>query len=197
MAAQILKPPKAPADHGLMSDHDFTFLQKYRPQEERWHPIDAVPFTMTPATNVHQRPCINLVNLLLDAVEIARPELVALNERGLLIPGVERFRPIADVAVVVNDHGGSYTDCFFLAAEVRLRPNAEEYIPLKCERSMQHPDNLHVLVISQDERRVEHWARSRDWARIELTALTDTVDLPEFDCRFTLPQLYKGAPLAQ
>jgi Uma2 family endonuclease len=196
MASQITKPPKAPQDHGLMSDTEFTVLQKYRPEEERWQLIDGVPFMMTPATDVHQRLCMNLGSLILDGIEIARPDLVALTERGLLFPGVEKFRPIADVAVVKQDFGGSYKPVFFLAAEVLSPSNTEEYIALKCQRYMQHPDNLHVLVVAQDERRVEHWARTNGWKKQTFKSLKSAIDLSEFGCRFTLAQLYKGTPLA-
>jgi Uma2 family endonuclease len=196
MASQITKPPTAPQDHGLMSDAEFTVLQKYRPEEERWQLIDGVPFMMTPATNRHQRFCVGLASIINDGLDHQRPDLHAFTERGLLVPGFANFKPIADVAVLLNGDGPSYNNRFFLAAEVLSPSNTEEYIALKCQRYMQHPDNLHVLVVSQDERRVDHWARSNGWKKQTFKSLKSAIDLPEFDCRFTLAQLYKGTPLA-
>jgi Uma2 family endonuclease len=196
MASKLIRTPPRPDDHGRMTDAEFTVLQKYRPQEERWQLIDGVPFMMTPATSVHQRLCHTLTSLILDGLESFRPELAALSERGLIIPGAAGFRPIADVAVVYDNYGGPYTDTFFLAAEILSPSNSEEYIEIKLNRYMEHPENLHVLVVWQDERRVDHWARSNAWAKRTLKSPKSTIDLPEFGCSFTLAQLYKRTPLA-
>lgn len=189
-------PTASPAGDGLMSDEHFVILQKYRPPEERWQLIDGVPFMMTPATDRHQRMCLRLANLINDGLESARPDLIALTERGLLVPGVPRFRPIADVAVVLDDDGGSYKDRFLLAAEVLSPSNSEEYIAIKRSRYIQHPENLYVLVVAQDLLEVTISARAKGWEPQSLRALDDTVELPELGARFTLRALYQGTPLA-
>ena len=152
---------------------------------------------MNPATNRHQRLCLRLANLLNDGVEAKRPGLIALTERGLLMPGVRRFRPVADVAVVVDDDGGSYTESFYLAAEILSPSNTEEHIERKRLRYIQHPGNLCVLVISQDVVRVEVWLRSSGWAMREATSLRHVVSVPELGVRFDLKSLYRGTPLAR
>ena len=188
--------PEGPHE-SLMTDNEFmTFIER-RPEHERWQLIDGVPFCMNPATNRHQRLCLRLANLLNDGVEAKRPGLIALTERGLLMPGVRRFRPVADVAVVVDDDGGSYTESFYLAAEILSPSNTEEHIERKRLRYIQHPENLCVLVISQDVVRVQVWLRSSGWAMREATSLRHVVSVPELGVRFDLKSLYRGTPLAR
>jgi Uma2 family endonuclease len=192
---RILEHP-LPVEPGIMSDREFSILQKHRPQEERWQLIDGVPFMMTPATNRHQRMCLELAMLLNKGIGKTRPDLIALTERGLLVPGVPRFQPTADVAVVVDDDGGSYTNRFFLAAEILSPSNSEEYIEIKRNHYMQNPENFYVLVIAQDEVRVDLSARTSGWERKRLTSLRNIVVLPEFGVRFSLKSLYRGSPLS-
>jgi Uma2 family endonuclease len=188
--------PEGPPE-GLMTDDEFLTFIEERPEHERWQLIDGVPFCMNPATNRHQRLCLRLANLLNDGVEAKRPDLVALTERGLLLPGVKRFRPIADVAVVLDDDGGSYTDSFFLAAEILSPSNTEEHIDAKRQRYIQHPENLCVLVISQDEVRVQVWLRSTGWTMRLATSLRNVVAVPELGVHFDLKALYGGTPLVR
>lgn len=195
MATQLLKPSKVTPVLKTMTDDQFMIFQASRPEEERWQLIDGVPFMMTAARSRHQRLCLNLANLLQSGLDKTRKDLVALTERGLIVPSVQGFRPTADVAIHKDDDGGSYHDVFYLAAEVLSDSNTFEHIETKRQRYIQHPDNLHVLVVSQFERKVEHWARSRKWKLVELTKKRDVVELPEFGCRFTLARLYRGTPL--
>jgi Uma2 family endonuclease len=197
MPSRLLdNPPKVTPVLKTMTDEQFMNFQASRPEEERWELIEGVPIMMTPTTNRHERICHNLTRLILDALEARNEtEMTALTNRGITVPRVGGFRPSADVAVLPNDDGGSYHDVFFLAAEVLSQSNTQEHIELKRKRYMQHPKNLHVLIISQYERHVEHYARSNRWAPTILTKKRDAIDLPEFGCRFTLQRLYKGTPL--
>ena len=187
--------PAAP--RGPMSDDEFMAFVEGRPDDERWQLIDGMPFFMNPATNRHQLICLRLANLLNDGLEKKRPDLIALTERGLLIPSVTRFRPTADVSVVVNDDGGSYTNVFYLAAEVLSPSNTEEHIALKRKRYMAHPDNLCVIVIAQDEVQVEVCLRASNWEPKMLRSLRNVVSVPELGVRFPLAGLYRGTPLAK
>lgn len=195
MVTELIKPPKVTPVLKNMTDEQFMTFQASRPEEERWQLVDGVPFMMTAARSRHQRLCLNLANLLQAGLEKTRKNLVALTERGLMVPGVHDFRPTADVAIHKDDDGGSYHDVFYLAAEILSESKTLEHIETKRQRYMQHPDNLHVLIVSQFERKVEHWARSRKWKLIDLTKTRDVVELPEFGCRFTLARLYRGTPL--
>ena len=195
MVTELDKPPKVTPVLKRMTDDQFMTFQASRPEEERWQLIDGVPFMMAAATNRHQKLCYNLTKLIQTSLERNRPDLVALTERGLLVPTIRAFRPTADVAVHKDDDGGSYHDEFYLAAEILSESNTFEHIETKRQRYMQHPDNLHVLVVSQFERKVEHWARAKKWKRVELTKKRDVIELPEFGCRFTLMRLYRGTPL--
>ena len=167
-----------------------------RPSEERWQLIDGVAMMMPPPTKAHQRIGSNFARLLNNHFELHRPEYYAYQEVGLIVPGVERFRPEADVAVEDNaaDYE-SYSDKFYLVVEVLSDSNTDKDVEIKRQRYMQHPDNLYVLIISQKLSSVTVWARRMGWEPLELTKLEDTLDLPEFAFSTTLRALYAGTPV--
>jgi len=183
---------------GRMSAAEYLGFLEDRSDKETWQLIDGVAMMMKPPTLIHQRIALNLVTRLNDALETHRPDLVAMFEIGLKIPGRPDFLPEADVAVIEPPADySSYASRFFLAAEVLSNSNTEEYISLKLERYAEHPDNLYSLVISQREISVELWSRASGWASgATLRSPSDTLDLPEFGFRATLRDLYRGTPLA-
>lgn len=174
------------------------FLAFYgaRPEGERWQLIDGVAMMMTPPTRAHQRIGSNLARALNNHFEAHRPELFAYQEVGLIVPDAERFRPEADVAVEDNaaDYE-SYTDQFYLVAEVLSDSNTDRDVEVKRRRYMEHPDNLYVLIIDQRSAMVEIWARRQGWQQLILSRLDDTLDLPEFTISIPLHVLYAGTPV--
>ncbi len=165
-----------------------------RPSEERWQLIDGIAIMMNPPTLRHQTVARNLVFELTMHFRSDDLPYHALQEVGLIVPDVEKFRPEADVAVVDTalDLDTSYADRFVLVAEVLSESNTDEQIELKRQRYMQHPDNLYCLVISQTEVKVELWARANGWQRTELTRLEQAIELPALGCAIGLAGLYRG-----
>ena len=168
-----------------------------RPDQERWQLIDGVAMMMTAPTRAHQRIGSNLARQLNNYFEDHRPEYYAYQEVGLIVPEVERFRPEADVAVEDNaaDYE-SYSDKFYLVAEVLSESNTDKDVEIKRQRYLQHPGNFHVLIISQKEPWLQVWSRRAGWQPFELTRLDDRLELPEFGFATTLRAIYAGTPVA-
>ncbi len=189
--------PAGLAASNLLTEEQYHILLRTRPEEERWQLIDGVAVMMPPPTLRHQRIGGNLFRLLGNALDQARPDLVALYESGLRIEGVPAFLPVPDLLVVDTPVGeGSYADRFYLTAEILSDSNTEEYISLKVQRYAQHPHNLHSLIVSQREICVEVWSRAKDWKGFVLRSTDDLLELPEFGFRCALRDLYRGTPLA-
>ncbi len=181
-----------------LTDEEYLAFLDTRPSHERWQLLDGVAMMMPPPTLRHQAVARNLgfeLNLHFRTQGLA---LSAFQEIGLVDPNVERFRPECDVAVLDNsaDLDTSYAARFFLAAEILSESNTDDEIEMKRQRYAAHPDNLHCLVISQTEIRVEMWSRKNGWRLEELTRLDQAIELPEWGCSITLAALYRGTPLA-
>lgn len=175
------------------------FLAFYagRPDGERWQLIDGVAMMMPPPTKAHQRIGSNLAFELNTHFKVHRPDLYAYQEAGLIVPDAERFRPEADVAVEESaaDYE-SYSDKFFLVAEVLSDSNTDRDVEIKRRRYMQHPDNLYALIIDQKSVMVEVWARRLGWQQIILSAIDDVLELPEIGISIPLRTIYAGTPVA-
>lgn len=181
-----------------LSDEEYLAFLDTRPSHERWQLLDGVAMMMPPPTLRHQAVARNLgfeLNLHFRTTGLA---LSALQEIGLIVPNVERFRPECDVAVLDDgaDLDTSYAARFFLAAEILSESNTDEEIEMKRQWYAAHPDNLYCLVISQTEVRVEIWSRASGWQRLELTRLDQSVELSEWKCSIPLAAVYRGTPLA-
>ena len=188
--------PSRPTSSKFSVEEYLAFIAT-RPDEERWQLIDGVAMMMTAPTKAHQRIGSNLAFALNMHFQVHRPEYYAYQEVGLIVPEVERFRPEADVAVEDNaaDYE-SYSDKFYLVAEVLSESNTDKDVEIKRQRYLQHPGNLYVLIISQKEPWVQVWARRLDWQPLELAHLDDRLELPEFGFATTLRAIYAGTPVA-
>ena len=169
-----------------------------RPKEERWQLIDGVAMLMPRSTLRHQFLITRLCHVLSEHFRANRLDLIALHRNDLVVPGAERFRPFADVAVldssVANDDT-PYVDRFYLAAEV-LFDNAVQDITAKSLHYVQHPLNLYFLLIEQKEVRVEVRVRAAGWEPTVLARLDAVLELPEWGFRMPLVGLYRGTPPA-
>ena len=165
-----------------MSDEEFIAFYAARPDGERWQLIDGDVIKMAPPKLRHQKIGGNLAWELNTHFRVQKPWLSALQEIGLLVPGVTRFRPTADVAVIDDqvDLDTSWADRFHLVAEVLSDSNTPRRIERKRNRYMQHPLNTYVLVIAQLEPRVEIFARASGWQSQVLTQLDNVIHLPDF-----------------
>ena len=197
-----------------MSDEEFVAFLATRSHGERWQLIDGDAIMMNPPKLRHQWIGGNLAEALNQHFMRHRPQLRALQEIGLLVPGVKRFHPTADVAVIDDsvDLDTSWADRFHLVAEVLSDSNSRRLIERKCKRYMQHPLNQYVLVIAQLEARVEVFARAGGWQPQVLTRLDDVIELPDIatgsrtgpagdvgrghEISIPLHRLYAGTPAA-
>ena len=181
-----------------MTVEEFLAFYEKRPAGERWELLDGEAIMMTPPTKVHERIGDNLARHLNNHFERERPEYHAYQRSGLIVPDADRFRPEADVSVegATADYE-SYTDTFYLAAEVISPSNTARQIAIKRKHYAAHPDNLYVLIIAQRKVSVELRARAAGWKLVMLTSLDDTLALPEFGFSLSLTRLYAGTPLAK
>jgi Uma2 family endonuclease len=180
-----------------LSVDDYLAFIEDRPETERWQLIDGYALMMPPASHHHQAISGNLYFHLRQALSTHRPELMAACEVGLTNPGDSSFRPVADVAVVERlAHNTVYNDRYFLAAEIRSQSNTEEYLERKRQLYAENPTNLYVLIIGQNERRIEMFSRALGWEKVVLHGLDEVLSLPEFGFAHSLRDIYEGTPLA-
>jgi Uma2 family endonuclease len=180
-----------------LSEREYLAFLDARPEEERWQLFDGDPLLMTPPTGTHQRIAANLARLLDTALELSRPAFATLQEIGVRIPGYASFLPVPDLVVAdALAPTGSFLDKFYLAAEVMSDSNTAEFIRMKVGRYAEHPDNLHILVISQTEMSCEAWSRASGWTQVVLQGPEAVLDLPEFGFRQPLRLLYRNSAVA-
>lgn len=161
-------------------------------ENERWQLIDGFAFMMSPATKRHQVIAFNLQLLLFHALERTRPDLIALQEVGLVVPSRPEFRPQANIAIVETDSpDSSWQNRFFLAAEVLSPSNSEEFIKEKRRVYIDHPDNLYVLIVAQEAMQVEVFGRRTAWRCNRLSGGDAALELPEFGLRCEVRELYR------
>ena len=178
-------------------DEYLGFIEK-RPKDERWQLVNGVAFMMAPATRWHQMIAGNLIFLLRTSLAEVRPELRPVHEVGLIVPGRDDFRPDADVVVI--ERGGPdkiWQRRFFLAAEVLSASNTPEFISEKRAHYIKHPDNIYVLIISQDRRQIDISARRNGWRRELLRGSKTLLELPEFGVSAPLADLYDGTGIPE
>ncbi|TFF27117.1 Uma2 family endonuclease [Jiella endophytica] len=180
-----------------MDEAGFLKFLEARSEDERWELIDGEPvMMMLPPSLKHQRIASNLERLLNDQFDKSRPEFDAMREIGLAVEAHPDFRPQADVAVVDREPNGVYfAERFYLAAEVLSDSNTSEFISIKRARYSDHPDCLHVLIISQSDFGVEIWSRSSGWQGRVLRSADDRIDLPEFGFSCAVGDLYERTDL--
>ncbi len=174
------------------------FIEMIRPypDEERWELLDGEAVLMSPQTGRHQRIVMNLLRAL---DPLTRPRgCEVLPGIGLLNDTVTGYAPIPDVVVRCGPmlDGGYARDPVFLA-EV-LSPSTmgndrgrklDFYQTIRSLRT--------ILVVYQDEVRVEAWQRDGEaWNRSVLKGRAATLPLPELDGKLALADLYEDVPLA-
>jgi Uma2 family endonuclease len=107
------------------------------------------------------------------------------------------FQPEPDVVVASGRAGNAlFAEDFQLVAEILSPSNTRSEIELKPRRYREAAGNLCVLLIEQREVRVEIHARRRDWQPEVLTGRAGAIDLPEFDLRCTVEDLYRDTAVA-
>jgi Uma2 family endonuclease len=190
--------PFPPQQDGKILEEYLAFIDT-QPENKRWQLIDGVAMLMPQPTLRHQRIAGQFCHLLADHFRARRLGLLAIFRIGLIVPGVELFRPFGDVVVaddVVGEMDTAFVERFRLVAEVLSDGDMEKDIPAKLRHYVRHPQNLYVLLIEQNRVRVEVRARAAGWEPVVLEGLDTVLDLPEWGFRAPLAALYDGTTLS-
>lgn len=189
MSARLRSAPR-------MSVAEFIEMIRPYPDEERWELLDGEAVLMAPQTERHQ---IIVMNLLRIADRLARAcGCRSLPGLGLVNDDVDDFAPIPDVVVRCGPVGESgYARDPVMLAEV-LSPstmNNDRGRKLDFYRSIATLRT--ILVVYQDEVRVEAWQRSEgeEWQRAVRKDRSEGLSLPELAGELSLAELYDGVPL--
>lgn len=177
-----------------MTDEEFISFVHKRPHGERWQLIEADVVMMNPPRLQHQRVAGNLATQLNVHFGSRGLDLFAFQEVGVIVPGVKRFRPTVDLAVIRNsvDPTKIWADTFLLVGEVKSESNTASQIERKRQRYVSHPDNQCVLIFEQDQPLVEVWSRSAGWKPSKLQDIDAVLELDAFGFRTTLRSIYAG-----
>jgi Uma2 family endonuclease len=166
---------------GKFTVDDYLAFIDVRSGHERWQLIDGVAMLMPQPTIRHQRIASNLRDVLTEHFRAHRRDLLAIFRIGLIVPGVELFRPFGDVVVADRCTGQmdtAFVDRFYLVAEVLSGGDMERDIPAKARHYIRHPQNLYFLLIEQERARVELRARAAGWEPVVLEGLDAVLELP-------------------
>ena len=173
----------------------FTDMIARFPDEERWELLDGEPVLMAPQSERHQRIVGNLSDVL-------RPRArergcVALAGLGLLSESVNDYAPIPDIVVRCGQMvEGGYAEDPLLVAEV-LSPSTMKWDRGgKVDFYQSIPSLQAILLVYQDEVRVEAWLREGDtWRREVRQGRAASLDLPVPGGSVTLADIYADIPL--
>lgn len=188
---------QAVAKRPRLSVAEFIELIRPYPGEERWELLDGEAVLMAPQSERHQRVVANLMGALWTMAK--RRGCVALPGLGLLNDEIDDYAPIPDVVVRCGPVlDGGYAKDPVLVAEV-LSPSTmsnDQGRKLDFFRTMSALRT--ILIIFQDEMRVEAWQRDgAEWRRRLLKDADAVLSLPELDGTISLSDLYNGVgPLA-
>jgi len=181
---------------GNLQVREFLGFLKFRPKEEYWQLIDGVAVMMDSPTLVHQIIALNLVSLLEASFVRKGLNCLALHEIGVRIPGVAKFLPRPDVAIIPEVLVDEvYSNRFLLVKEVLSASNTKRLIAHKLRHYKRHPENLYCLVIDSKRPWMEVHPRSRNWEPVRLDERGDILELPEFGLHCTLGDLYRRTPI--
>jgi Uma2 family endonuclease len=147
----------------------------------------------------HQRIASNLCHVLTEHIRARRLDLLAIFRIGLIVPGVELFRPFGDVVVADKCTGQMdppLSTGSTWSAEVLSDGDMERDMPAKARHYARHPQNLYFMLIGQKRARVELRARAAGWEPVVLEGLDAALELAEWGFRATLADLYRGTSLA-
>jgi len=181
---------------GTMDVNEFMAFLEMRPKEERWHLIEGIAVMMAPPSLAHQRIALNLCEVLNRAFMAKGRDLYAYHEIAIRLPGVINFQPQPDVVVASGTAGyESYADDFRLIAEILSPSNSRAEIDSKLRRYREAASNLYAVVIEPRQFLVEVHAKNRGWKPAILKGPEDLLEMPEFDLRCCVGDLYRGTPL--
>lgn len=190
MNIALRKPPR-------LTVADFIEMIRPYPDEERWELLDGFPILMSPQSERHQRI---VANLLWRLDPLTRPRgCRVLPGLGVLNDAVDDYAPIPDVIVRCGPMlEGGYARDPVLVAEMLSPSTMSNDLGRKLEFYQTVATLRTILIVYQDEVRVEAWQRdaTEAWQRRVLRQRSETLALPEFEGTLTLADLYEDVPLA-
>ncbi|APX87399.1 hypothetical protein BV511_23425 [Methylorubrum extorquens] len=159
-----------------------------RPDHERWELIDGVPVLMAPSKDRHQRIVYNLLRALGDLADArgcwAVPAL------GILSEAFDDYAPIPDAVVRCGaELPDGYADDPLLIVEVLSPSTLVLDRGRKTEFYQTVPSLAVLLLVHQDEARVEVWRRAPDWT-VEVAGPGAVIDLPELGGALSVAEVY-------
>lgn len=183
--------------HPLLNLRTFLAFYESRPKGERWELLDGTPVMMPPPRLGHQRIASNLERHLNAALLERRPEWRAEREIGVVLPGVDSYRPEPELTIVDRDLSRRTIHAmrFYLVAEVMSPDDDEDRMQAKLDLYRIHPDNCAVILIHQEEFyvMVEEKGAEGTWTRRELTEAADLLAIEAIGPVCTLAELYLDA----
>lgn len=173
------------------------FIEMIRPlpDEERWELLDGEAVLMAPQSERHQGIVGNLVERLGAAARAKGCRV--LPGLGMLSDEFDDYAPIPDVVVRCGPIGeGGYATDPIVVAEVLSPSTMDNDRGRKLRFYKSIPSLRTILVIYQDEARVEVWQRDGSEWRFRIAGgLRDEIELPELSTRFAVGQIYEDVPL--
>ncbi len=159
-----------------------------RPDDERWELIEGVPVMMSPAKGRHQRILTNLVKRLDDLAD--RQGFGAYPGLAILSEAMDDYAPIPDVVVQCGaPPEDGYTSDPLLVAEILSPSTLVLDRGRKTEFYQTVPSLAVLLLVHQDEARVEVWRRAPDWT-VQFAGPGASIDLPELGGALAVAEIY-------
>jgi Uma2 family endonuclease len=166
------------------------------PDYERWELLGGEPVLMAPQTERHQLIVRNVMRVA-DRLASKQAGCVALPGLGLLNDQVDDYAPIPDVVIRCGPRiDGGYARDPALVAEV-LSPSTMRWDRGgKVEFYQTIPSLAVVLLVYQDEARVEAWLREGDgWRREVRQGRKGNLAIPALDGSLELAEVYADIDL--
>ncbi|MFG5118788.1 Uma2 family endonuclease [Methylorubrum sp. POS3] len=159
-----------------------------RPEGERWELIDGAPVMMAPAKDRHHRIVYNLLRALGDLADPrgcwAQTGLAVLSE------AMDDYAPIPDVLVRCGTElPDGYAQDPLLLAEVLSPSTMINDRGFKAAFYQSIPSLRTLLLIYQDEARVEVWRREAEWT-MTIAGPGETIALPELGGSLSVADVY-------
>ncbi len=164
-----------------------------RPEGERWELIDGAPVMMAPPAYRHQQIVSNLEAALRRLARLRG--CWVLSNLAVLSEVFDDYAPIPDALVRCGDPlPDGYVSDPLLVAEV-LSPSAMiNDRGLKARFYQSIPSLQTLLLIDQDEVRIEVWRREADWT-MRIARSGEPIDLPELGGAIAVADVYDGIDL--
>ncbi|MCJ2072796.1 Uma2 family endonuclease [Methylobacterium sp. J-030] len=159
-----------------------------RPDEERWELLDGEPVLMAPPSARHQRIVLNVAQRL-DALARERG-CGAYPGLAILSAAMDDYAPYPDVVV----HCGptpptGFVDDPLVIVEVLSPGTMTNDRGRKLAFYATVPSLQTLLIVYQNEPRIEVWRRDADWA-MEVIGPAESVDLPELGGTLPMTAIY-------